>query len=128
MTAVADGPSGAAGNTESLGLFVERLESNKLGGFGELPDLRRLPCFDFRWAHKLHLSFVFYLSLEASIAFTRDCRACAEKPGREARALAHGLQSRVANESQSHVHLPSLSLPLADAGDRIPKAPRGHGS
>jgi hypothetical protein len=47
------------------------LESNKLGGFGELPDLRRLPCFDFRWAHKLHLSFVFYLSLEASIAFTR---------------------------------------------------------
>ncbi len=61
MTAVADGPSGAAGNTESLGLFVERLESNKLGGFGELPDLRRLPCFDFRWAHKLHLSFVFYL-------------------------------------------------------------------
>jgi hypothetical protein len=67
----------------------------------------------------LHLSFVFYLSLEASIAFTRDCRAC---------AVAHGLQSRVANESQSHVHLPSLSLPLADAGDRIPKAPRGHGS
>ena len=55
-------------------------------------------------------------------------RACAEKTGWEARALAHGLQSRVANESQSHVHLPSLSLPLADAGDRIPKAPRGHGS
>ncbi len=85
MTAVADGPGGAAGNTESLGLFVERLESNKVGGFGELPDLRRLPCFDFRWAHKLHLSFVFYLSLETSIAFTRDCRACAEKtrPGSE---------------------------------------------
>jgi hypothetical protein len=60
VTAVADGPSGAAGNTESLGLFVERLESNKVGGFGELPDLRRLPC-DFRWAHKLHLSFVFFM-------------------------------------------------------------------
>jgi hypothetical protein len=58
-------------------------------------------------------------------------RACAEKTGWEARALAHGLQSRAEDVTvrlAEPITCPSLSLPLADAGDRIPKAPRGHGS
>jgi hypothetical protein len=74
------------------------------------------------------LSFVFYLSLEASIAFTRDCRACAEKPGREARALAHGLQSRAEDVTVrlagpigalARVESPNYGPPNADADGRI---------
>src|SRR6266566_10003722 len=67
MTTVADGPSGAAGNAECARKLVERLESSKLGGLRKLPDFGRLPRLDFRWAHNSRLSFVLYLSLEASI-------------------------------------------------------------
>jgi len=48
VTAVADGPSGAAGNAQCARKFVERMESSKLGGLRKLPDFGRLPRLDFR--------------------------------------------------------------------------------
>ena len=48
VTAVADGPSGAAGNAQCARNLVERMESSKLGGLRKLPDFGRLPRLDFR--------------------------------------------------------------------------------
>src|ERR1700758_1423372 len=78
VTAVADGPSGAAGNAQCARKLVERMESSKLGG------LRKLP--DFLSRHRLSADLLALLYLQA---FDEHAEVCCFRPRTSMTAQRH---------------------------------------